>query len=186
MEKKCNKCGIVKPLTEFHKRTSAKDNHRGTCKECLKEPNREYRKKNREKRRAYNEQWNKDNRDKYLATRKRNNKKLRTCPIFRLSESVSSMVRKRIRKQGDSTFQHLPYTVGDLREHLENQFDDNMTWENYGSYWHIDHIYPQSLLPYDSFQHPNFLKCWSLDNLQPLEGSENIRKSNKVHTDESK
>ena len=55
-----------------------------------------------------------------------------------------------------------------------------MSWENYGIYWQIDHIYPQSLLPYDSMDHPNFLKCWSLDNLRPLEATENIRKGNKL------
>ena len=54
-----------------------------------------------------------------------------------------------------------------------------MNWENYGE-WHIDHIYPQSKLPYDSMEHPNFLKCWALDNLQPLWAEENRKKSNKV------
>ena len=54
-----------------------------------------------------------------------------------------------------------------------------MTWENQGSYWHIDHIKPKSLFEYDSIDHPEFKKCWSLDNLQPLEAKENMRKNNK-------
>ena len=114
----------------------------------------------------------------------------RKDPDYKLRELVSSSVYYGLKKQGGhkdtSCWEYLPYSKKQLREHLENQFDEHMTWENHGSYWHVDHIYPQSLLPYDTLDHPNFLKCWSLDNLQPLKGSENIRKSNKVHTDEPK
>ena len=66
---------------------------------------------------------------------------------------------------------------------LENQFDDKMSWENYGNSegcWSIDHITPQSKLPYDSYNHPNFMKCWSLENLRPLNHIENVKKSNKI------
>ena len=36
-------------------------------------------------------------------------------------------------------------------------------------------------LPFESMDEPNFQKCWALENLQPLEASENIRKGNKVY-----
>jgi hypothetical protein len=61
-----------------------------------------------------------------------------------------------------------------------------MTWENYGPakegeyHWQIDHIIPQSALPYDNFGHPNFLKCWALENLRPLEAFANLKKSSKI------
>jgi len=32
--KKCTKCGIEKPLTEFHKRSASKDGHCSRCREC--------------------------------------------------------------------------------------------------------------------------------------------------------
>jgi hypothetical protein len=54
-----------------------------------------------------------------------------------------------------------------------------MTMENYGSYWHIDHIKPRSLFTYTSIEDEQFKKCWALSNLQPLEALENIRKGNK-------
>ena len=60
-------------------------------------------------------------------------------------------------------------------------------WENYGGKnneerksWHVDHINPQCNFPYDSLEHPNFLKCWSLNNLRPLEKIENLRKNKYV------
>ena len=46
-------------------------------------------------------------------------------------------------------------------------------------------IYPQSKLPYDSMTHPNFLKCWALENLQPLEAKENISKGNRLYEREA-
>lgn len=102
-------------------------------------------------------------------------------PRRRLRSSVTGLVRSALKKQGATkggkTFAHLDYTPRELYEHIESQFDENMTWENYGSYWHLDHIIPQAALPYDSLKHPNFKKAWALNNLQPLEKGENIRKS---------
>lgn len=63
-------------------------------------------------------------------------------------------------------------TYQDLIKHIEKQFDDKMTWDNYGSYWHIDHIRPKC-----SFKGNEFKECWALSNLQPLEAIENFRKS---------
>lgn len=55
-----------------------------------------------------------------------------------------------------------------------------MNWDNWGAYWHIDHIYPVSLLPYSSMEEDNFKRCWALDNLRPLEKIANIKKGNKI------
>lgn len=61
-----------------------------------------------------------------------------------------------------------------------------MSWDNWGQAtadertWNIDHIYPHSKLPYDSMEHPNFKKCWALENLRPLCAIENIKKKDKV------
>lgn len=103
---------------------------------------------------------------------------------WRMNNNISSAIWCVLKKQGGEkhspTFEHLPYSREQLREHIENQFDDKMNWDNYGAYWDLDHIYPQSLLPYDSMEDENFIKCWSLDNLQPLEKKQNIKKSNKI------
>lgn len=103
-------------------------------------------------------------------------------PSYKLRTNVSRAIRGMLKNKQKtaSCLCYLPYTPKQLKEHLENQFDENMSWDNYGSYWQVDHIHPQSLLPYDSMEHPNFIKCWALENLQPLEKIENIKKSNKI------
>lgn len=64
--------------------------------------------------------------------------------------------------------------------HLESQFIDGMTWDNHGmNGWHIDHIRPISSFNFDSTDHPDFKKCWALDNLQPLWVEDNLSKGDK-------
>jgi hypothetical protein len=46
MMKKCTKCGLEKPLTEFHKRAASKDGLCSRCKECKRSDSNEYRQRN--------------------------------------------------------------------------------------------------------------------------------------------
>ena len=112
--------------------------------------------------------------------RKYRTAKRKADPKLRLRRSISSCVGNVLRRfekvKSGPTFEKLPFTKEQLWEHLEKKFDENMTWDNYGSYWHLDHIIPQAALPYDSMEHPNFKKCWDLKNLQPLEASKNSGK----------
>lgn len=71
------------------------------------------------------------------------------------------------------------YDCQELKTHLESQFKDGMTWENYGK-WHLDHIAPISIFNITSTKCKGFKKCWELSNLQPLWAKENISKSNKI------
>jgi hypothetical protein len=47
--------------------------------------------------------------------------------------------------------------------------EDQSTWK-----WQIDHIIPQSDLPYYSMEDENFKKCWALENLRPLSAKQNV------------
>lgn len=86
-------------------------------------------------------------------------------------------------KNGKSMLKYFDYTLDQLKRHIESQFDNKMSWDNYGSYWHIDHIIPQSILPYTSMEDDNFKKCWDLKNLRPLEKIANIKKGNRLIED---
>jgi hypothetical protein len=107
---------------------------------------------------------------------------------FKLRKNISRAISFVIIKNNMSTFKYLTYTVQMLKKHLEFQFEPWMNWQNYGIYnksiwieedkstwtWNIDHIIPQSDLPYTSMFDDNFKKCWSLENLRPYSAKSNI------------
>jgi hypothetical protein len=167
MSKICNKCLFEKDLDSFYKDSSGLQGRRSICKFCENEQKSTIRKTDeyKEYRRVYEQKY-------YFKRRK-------SDVSFKLKKDVSSIIRRALngKKKGDSIWNHLPYTIEKLKSYLESQFDDNMNWDNHGIYWHIDHIQPQCSLKYDDFNHPNFLKCWSLDNLRPLKMIDNLHKS---------
>lgn len=95
----------------------------------------------------------------------------------RISASIRHALRKKLIKKNVPTFDLLGYTVKELKAHLESLFTDGMSWDNM-SEWHIDHIRPVSTFDFDSTEHPDFKKCWALDNLQPLWAADNMKKHN--------
>lgn len=68
------------------------------------------------------------------------------------------------------------YTLEELMRRLEKQFEGKMNWDNYGSYWHVDHIKPRNLFNYISPDDLEFKQCWALKNLQSLEKIKNLKK----------
>lgn len=73
----------------------------------------------------------------------------------------------------------LGYTWRDLRLHLEAQFTPEMNWDNWGSYWHVDHIRPLHLFKYLDLDDPLYAEAWALSNLRPLPAAENLSKGGK-------
>ena len=70
MSKKCNKCGEVKALTDFHKQTNTKDGHGYMCKVCNLAKTRAWCKANPEKQVARAKAWYESNREKSIANTK--------------------------------------------------------------------------------------------------------------------
>ena len=64
-------------------------------------------------------------------------------------------------------------SIDDLKNHLEKQFSDKMTWENYGD-WHIDHIRP--CISFDLTDIKQQEECFHFSNLRPIWGQENRSK----------
>ena len=102
-------------------------------------------------------------------------------PKFRLNSNVRRSISEALegKKEGRRWEMLVGYTLKDLMKHLEAQFDDKMIWENYGSYWHIDHIKPKYLFKYENIEDLEFKECWALSNLQPLEAIANKKKGKK-------
>lgn len=161
--------------------------------------------KNKEKIAVYKKKWAEENKEKTIISKQRHranpeNKRIRNererirlqaDPVYRLKCNTSRTIRnalkfKNFQNKGKTTLNHLPYTIEELKLHIESLWEPWMNWGNWGLYnknrktWQIDHIIAQTKLPFDSLDHPNFLKCWDLSNLQPLETIKNIKKGNRV------
>lgn len=119
-------------------------------------------------------------------------------PAFKLRILVSTAVGKFLKnigssKDGKSSSKYLSYSIQELKDHLEKQFEPWMNWNNQGKYdpktwndndqttwmWQIDHIVPQSKLTYTSLDEDNFQKAWALNNLRPLSAKQNIIDGNR-------
>lgn len=134
-------------------------------KEYLKEKHTKWREKNREHVNKYAREYER--------------KRCATDPKYKLGRNTRTAVYTCLKEANvakyRSTFQLLGYTIEELMTHLEKQFTDGMTWENYGQ-WHVDHIRPMSSFKFESPEDPEFKACWVLDNLQPLWGPDNLSK----------
>lgn len=60
---------------------------------------------------------------------------------------------------------------------IEYNFDKNMTWNNQGTYWDIDHVTPCDF--YDLTLEKNIKYCFNWRNLRPLSKPDNNVKLNK-------
>lgn len=157
-----------KPQTKERKRKNY-DKWYEQNKEHRKEYLKEYREKNIDKIREVKRTYEK--------TRKHND------PIYKLINNFRTAVyqvlkESNVQKNGHY-FEILKYTPDELITHLEERFTGEMSWDNYGV-WHVDHIRPISSFNIREIGDESFMECWSLKNLQPLWGDENIRKSNKT------
>jgi hypothetical protein len=115
----------------------------------------------------------------YLPIRKQKIKEKRiTDNNFKIKEVLKSKINKVLKGKKTSFNKYLGCELNQLKLWLEVQFDEKMTWENYGSYWQIDHIIPISVFNFTKEE--DKLICFNWKNLQPLESNLNRSKSNKI------
>jgi len=160
-----------KKATSEHMKQYYEDN-----KEVLRERVKQYQKANKEavtERRKQYRKANKEYRNQY-----RNNR-FKTDISFKLLCSCRARLRKAIKgsNKSASTKKLLGCTIEYLKQHLEKQFTERMTFENYGK-WHIDHIIPCSSFNMENEEEQR--QCFHYTNLQPLWAEDNLRKSNKI------
>lgn len=140
-------------------------------KDTIKEYYKEWAIDNYDNLKSYHKKWRTDNqgysdkRTAYEREKRRNN------PTYRLicntRTALWTCLKEANINKNKSTFDLLGYTVQELINHLEKQFTDGMSWDNYGE-WHVDHIIPIKSFNFKSASDYDFFKCWSLENLRPM------------------
>jgi hypothetical protein len=164
-EKKCSKCLIVLPAEAY---TLHKGYLRPACRKCsyvlYTKPHKERNKKPRKERVV-----------------KEVKPKVAKVPTDPVTKKLAKNLRKRLKKQLDKgrtigpTIAMLGCTVGEFRDYIEAQFSGEMTWDNYGKVWHLDHIKPVcsfNLRLEGIAKEVNHYK-----NLRPLLAEDNLKKS---------
>ena len=123
-------------------------------------------KKNSDKYMVASKEWNKDNRERI---NKRIKERKNSNPLLRLQDSVTSVINRYLKEKTQKTNEYLGCSYKEYSVYLEKQFDENMNWDNYGTYWEIDHTIPLS--KGGSFHYTN---------TTPMTIPENRSKSNKL------
>lgn len=108
---------------------------------------------------------------------------VKSDPMVKLNRAMSGGMWRSLKKNKNGChWEDLApgYTQFDLREYLENLFENWMDWTNQGNRigcWEIDHIKPIAAFNITSAECEDFKECWALSNLRPLAWKENRDKS---------
>jgi hypothetical protein len=118
------------------------------------------------------------------------NQRKQSDHVFKLVVTVRSRVAtalrasrlkgKRVTARG--ALRYLGCSFEDFARHIESQFTDGMSWENFGkSGWHVDHIYP---LGHADLTDPvELLAAFNWRNCRPLWEAENMIKGDTITTE---
>lgn len=96
--------------------------------------------------------------------------------LFKVNNRLRKLLRKALIGKSTSYKKEFSFSLEQFKLNLESKFTPEMSWENYGKYWQIDHKVPVTW-----FKNKDQLikKGFSLDNMQPLPKSLNLSKNNK-------
>lgn len=110
-------------------------------------------------------------------TNKQFKEKYSNNPIFKVAVLFRGMLYLNLKKQLATKQNHSKEICGctwkELVNHIESQFQTDMSWSNYGK-WQIDHIKPCA--SFDLSKTEQLFECFHFTNLQPLWAKENKQK----------
>ena len=179
--KVCTKCGIDKKMGEYHPTSrprESKDGRVAQCKECR----RKYKTSEEVKaRRRKRDVWRSKNDPWYI---------VRT----RIAGRISSAIKKSYSRKDNTTSELLGCSIEFFRKWLELQFEEGMSWDNYGKVdgspkngWSIEHIVPCESFDLtkeeeqkECFHYTNCVPLWSTTETAKKYGSDKIGNYNKA------
>lgn len=201
----CYTCVIVKNIDDF---PLAKGRIDTKCKDCKYAISKKYKDDNKEQISEYNKTYQrKRNLEKTKAAKKleqekrriyyqenkskinqQNRERRKKDKHFNLRHNLSSRIAKALNDniKSENTMSLIGCSIEEFKFHIESQFEDGMSWDNYGrlnktkskKYWEIDHIIPCA--SFDLSVPEEQVKCFNYRNTQPLWREDNIRKSDKL------
>jgi len=197
---RCKKCSYDKEYQKKYRQTY-KDKIRKASKEHYhknqEKISRYFKRRYQENKEFYNEyskKWYKENkkhhndltRDYYIKNKEKIYEKVKerllTDVGFKIKKNLSRRLNAALKGQDKSnkTTELLGCSVDFFLKHIESQFEEGMSWDNYGNTkdsWSLDHIKPCTA--FDLQNESEQRECCHYTNLRPMWHIENIKKSNK-------
>ena len=180
--KYCPVCKQEKELKYFHNNKARYDGKASRCNNCKSLEKKLYKQKYKEKIALQRCEY-----EKRDGVQKKRYAKLKIRKEQNINLKLSLLLRGRFSKavkgnfKAGSAVKDLGCSIQELKEYLEKQFKNGMSWDNHGigkGKWNIDHIYPISKV--DLTDRDQLLKVCNYTNLQPLWVEENVSKSDRI------
>jgi len=148
-------------------------------KDKVKEYQKKYYELNKEKIKKQSKEWVSNNREKMnKKVNERNKTRKKEDILYRLKSKLKTdiYISLKRRKKSKKLEEIIGLSLNEYKKYIENQFEEWMTWENWGIYtWHIDHIKPLSSAKTEE----EIYLLWHYTNLRPLSANDNLKKGNK-------
>jgi len=143
-------------------------------KDSIKNYNKQYKEKNKESISLYNKNYNIENREQIQKRQTAQHKERRkTDPKYKMSIVLRNRFRKFYKGINKNSFVEL---IGcsyiNYIKWVEFNFDSNMTWENHGDIWHIDHVLLCCLFNHEDKNEREI--CFNWKNTRPLLTKKNL------------
>jgi hypothetical protein len=125
---------------------------------------------NPEKYNISNKKWRENKLKDYRKNKKEND--LLYAVTHRVRSRIRSFMKTNKITKKSKTFNIVGYPPKFLKEYLEKQFTEGMSWELMGKHIHIDHIIPLS----SAITEEEVYRLCHYTNLQPLWAKDNLKK----------
>jgi hypothetical protein len=109
-----------------------------------------------------------------------NKRRSKTDVQFKLAMRLRKRMNMAVRKcsKSGSAVADLGCSMTEFREYIESMFHSGMSWDNWGTVWALDHLYPLAMA--DLSDRSQFLAVCHWSNYTPLLISQNARKGSSV------
>ena len=195
--KRCLKCDIEKEISQFNFRKDTQK-YRNQCRSCIKLISEEYNTKNKDKikiqrkkysektkdlKRMYDIDYRERNREKIKNYKKHYMRKRKESNLnFKLICNIRTRTKKAFKSQNirktNKTIDLLECSPDLFKRWIVHQLYGDMTEENYGSVWTLDHCYPLSRT--NLFDKNEMNKSTYCINIRPMYSTENNLKGSRI------
>lgn len=149
-----------------------------THKDQIREHQKGYRIANLDKIKARHAEW----RRRDYADMRENPDRANEFARYKVKTNTGRRIREILEQtKSKRCIEYVGCELNFFMMHLEEQFTEGMTWDNYGE-WHLDHVIP--CVAFDMLDDVQVAACFSWRNYQPLWERDNIVKKDSYNIDE--